>query len=388
MMATPRPALAHLRRALPRGLPRRWTALRPRSTFEKVIVANSAIILLDTMAGWWLTQHNPETYHYLIDTSFIALAAMVGLLINFVLLRAAFAPLHAVLKTIHAVERGEWSARAEAREANADALVLARAFNTMLDRLERERLEAAARILRAQEEERRRLALELHDETGQSLTALTLRAAAIAQCLAREDPTTLSQARQHTERLSELAERTLAEVQALSRQLRPPLLDDLGLPAALRWLAEDASERLHTSVRVQIADQRPAIPARAAPPAINGGEISETIGTRLPREVETALFRIAQESVTNAVRHGNARQVRLILRLSASYAILTIADTGDGCEAERLSESAAWTSRGMGLAGMRERARLLGGSLAVRSRPGRGCLVRARVPLAPTSVER
>jgi two-component system, NarL family, sensor histidine kinase UhpB len=339
--------------------------LRPFSTFEKVIVANSGIILFDTAAGWWITQHNPETYHYLIDTAFIALAALVGLAINFLLLRAAFAPLHGVLATIRAVERGELEARAAARERDPDALALARGFNAMLDRLEEARHELAPRVLQAQEEERRRLALELHDQTGQSLTALTLHAEAIARGLALGTPTAYEHAQQQAERLGMLAQRTLAEVQALSRQLRPPMLDDLGLPAALRWLAEDASQRLHVAVRVSVR--------------LDDAD-------RLPGEVETALYRIAQETLTNAVRHGHARNVRMLLRQrggAAAMAALTVADDGQGfvTAAGRPATPHQRLHTGLGLEGMHERTRLLGGSLALRAALGRGCVVRAMIPL-------
>ena len=160
-----------------------WSGL---SIFERVIVANSAIIVLATAAGWWLTQHNAEIYHFIIDTTFIGLAALAGVVVNFILLRAAFAPLRRVLTTIQAVERGDLSARVDVRAGDADTATLARAFNGMLDRLAEMRDEAAGLTLRAQEEERRRLALELHDQTGQSLTALTLHAQAIGQTLAHE----------------------------------------------------------------------------------------------------------------------------------------------------------------------------------------------------------
>ncbi len=345
-------SLASRRAAFPRGTP--W--LRSFTTFEKVIIANSAVILLGTLAGWWITQHNPETYHYLIDTGFIAFVALAGLTINFVLLRAAFAPLRGVLATMRAVERGDLTARAEAYPNDADAAALARGFNAMLDRLEAARHEMAARVLQAQEEERRRVALELHDQTGQSLTALTLHAEAIAQGLsAAQSPEARERARLQAERLSALAQRTLAEVQALSRQLRPPMLDDLGLAAALRWLGEDASERLGVAVRVRLRSQE---------------------DERLPGEVETALFRIAQEAVTNAVRHGRARTVWIALRRLDGAVALTVADDGGGFAAQMAPSYSS-----MGLEGMRERARLLHGMLVLRSAPGRGCVMRARVPL-------
>jgi two-component system, NarL family, sensor histidine kinase UhpB len=381
-----------------RLLTRRWRWPRQVSTFEKVIVANSAIIVLVTAAGWWITQYNPETYHYLIDTGFIALAALLGVVVNFALLRAAFAPLHSVLATIRAVEQGNLEARAEAQASDADALALARAFNAMLDRLAQARDETAARVLLAQEEERRRLALELHDQTGQSLTALTLHAEAIAQRLAGESSDAAAQARLQAGRLATLAQRTLAEVQSLSRELRPPALDDLGLPVALRWLAEDASERLGVRVEVRLRgaagyytaeiDESAALTAHLVswPDADRTGSAAAADSRdRLPDEVETALFRIAQESLTNAVRHGQAQQVSIVLRQMESRVLLTVADDGRGFDplAAGVRRPGRSERRGLGLEGMAERARLLGGALRLRTRPGHGCIVRVTAPLQP-----
>jgi two-component system sensor histidine kinase UhpB len=334
--------------------------LRHLSTFEKVIIANSVIIILDTLAGWWITQHNPEVYHYLIDTAFIAMAAIVGLFVNFLLLRAAFAPLHGLLATIRAVQDGDLEARVSEREPDADVLVLARAFNAMLDQLDRARNESAARVLRAQEDERRRLALELHDQTGQSLTALALHAEAIAHGLADETSASAGKARLQAERLSALAQQTLTEVQALSRQLRPALLDDLGLGAALRWLAEDARQRLGITLRIVVRTSE-----------------------RLPSDCETALFRIVQECLTNAVRHGNATQAACLVRSSSDMATLTFGDNGNGFDpaaqqSVRLDQPG---SGGSGLEGMQLRIRPLGGTLTLRSQPRHGCCVHVVLPL-------
>lgn len=350
---------------------RSWLWLRRISTFEKVIAANSCIILLDSAAGWWVTQHNPEPYRYLIDTAFIVFASVFGLAVNFVLLRAAFAPLHTLLATIRVVARGDVSARVTAQESGADTADLADAFNIMLDRLEEMRRESAARVLRAQEEERRRLALELHDQTGQSLTALALHAAAIAQGLEHEHSNAAVQARQQVERLGLLAQRTLAEVQVLSRQLRPPLLDDVGLEAALRWLAEDASERLKTAVTVRIT-----------PPGED--ENSSNGHTRLPADIETALFRIAQESVTNAVRHGHAQHITLAISFTAPDLTLRVSDDGCGFATTTISPGELSRSQGgVGVEGMQERAQLIGGRFAIQSQPGQGCIVLVSVPITP-----
>ena len=213
----------------------------------------------------------------------------------------------------------------------------------MLDRLEEMHRESAARVLRAQEEERRRLALELHDQTGQSLTALALHAAAIAQRLEHEHSAAAIQARQQAEHLGLLAQRTLTEVQALSRQLRPPLLDDVGLEAALRWLAEDASERLKTTVTVRIT----TADAPGAPGAINSAQAAEDEDSRndpprLPADIETALFRIAQESVTNAVRHGHAQHITIALSSTAPDLLtLQVHDDGYGFDTTTISQAAS-----------------------------------------------
>ncbi len=383
------------------------------STFEKAILANSVIILLDTIAGWWITQHNPEAYHYIIDTGFILLAALVGVAVNFALLRAAFAPLRATLTTIRAVESGDLDARVADVGADPDAQALANTFNAMLDRLEAARDETVARELRAQEAERRRLALELHDQMGQSLTALTLHAQVIAQRLAVEPGEAATQVRAQTERLIALAERTLAEAQALSRQLRPAILDDLGLAAALRWLADDAQARLGVSVHTRIRDERgderraEGVSARDDARRDDDPDADGARPTsRAPDDVETALFRIAQEALTNAVRHGKARHARIHLRQTADAITLTIGDDGSGFDPNPLAHArqsrlaggalvvansstiesptrraAPSSPQGIGLAGMRERARLLGGALTVRSRLGRGCIVKVSVPL-------
>jgi two-component system sensor histidine kinase UhpB len=350
--------------------------LRNLSTFEKVIVANSCIILLDSAAGWWVTQHNPEPYHYIIDTAFIILASILGLAVNFVVLRAAFAPLHTVLATIRIVARGDVHARVTLPQSGADTAALAEAFNMMLDRLEEMHRESAARVLHAQEEERRHLALELHDQTGQSLTALALHAEAIAQRLEQERSTNAKQARRQIEQLGVLAQRTLTEVQEISRQLRPPLLDDMGLEAALRWLAEDASDRLRVEVTVHI-DTLSALNA-----ADDSASTQSDVPVRFLADVETALFRIAQESVTNAVRHGHAAWITIDLFSTVSDVVLQVTDDGSGFDTTTTSSNALGNAS-VGIEGMRERAQLIGGRFTVCSRQGQGCMVTVSVPRSP-----
>lgn len=343
-----------------------WMHARPESAFEKAIAINSAVIVLVTAAGYWITQHNPETYHYVIDTAFIALAALLGVIVNFLLLRSSFRPLVRALEVVRAVGDGNLGARVPPSPTDADAQALASVFNRMLDQLERARDQAARQVLRAHEAERRQVALELHDQIGQSLTALALHAEVLSRRLtaAAVDPQTVERAA----RLGALVQDALREVQSLSRQLRPPLLDDAGLIAALKALTDDAHERLALDVRL---DAQRAIPYGSA-----SDLTSERPEARLSDELETALYRIAQESLTNATRHGHAHRAWIRLRHAKQDIRLLIVDDGEGFDPRAPTFHA-----GLGLAGMRERARLAGGTFHLRSHRGAGCAISIRVPV-------
>jgi two-component system sensor histidine kinase UhpB len=338
------------------------------SLFEKVILANSLMLIGEALAGLWVTSHNLEAHHYLIDTSFIVIATLLGLLINVALLRASFRPLFGLLHTIRVVSAGNTHTRAKVTTADSEIGELAQAFNTMLDRLEQARREQAMLILQAQEEERRRLALELHDESSQNLSALLIHTEILRQSLqAIPEPMTTQplyeQLHRGIQQLNRLTQSTLDNIRTLSQQLRPSVLDDLGLLAALRWLAEDSRERLHLHVDVQLE------------------QVEETIRTQKHAALyETTLFRIAQESLTNAARYANAQCVYLSLTQDQHFVRLRIRD--DGCGFDPLQKHA-----GLGIAGMHERAALLEGTLTIISQPGQGTTVEACLPLAATPVE-
>src|SRR5690349_8501949 len=148
------------------------------------------MLVCEALAGLWITSHNLEAYHYLIDTSFIVVATLFTLLINVLLLRASFRPLFGLLRTMRAVSAGKTNARATTDTSDSEIGELAQAFNSMLDRLETIRREQAMLILQAQEEERRRVALELHDESSQNLTALLVYTEVLSQSL-RDLPETV-----------------------------------------------------------------------------------------------------------------------------------------------------------------------------------------------------
>lgn len=207
--------------------------------------------------------------------------------------------------------------------------------------------EALQRVVTAQELERRRLARELHDETGQALTSILLGLRGLEEA---GDPEELRKA---VTEVRDLVRSTLQDVRQLAVELRPKALDDFGLVAALERLTQSFAEQTGLSVEFE-----PALPEG-----------------RLPPEVETALYRIVQESLTNIVKHARATRVSVVLTRKDDSVSVVVEDDGVGFEPGRAREG------GLGLVGMRERVGLLGGRVTVESRPGAGTTFVAEVPL-------
>jgi signal transduction histidine kinase len=207
--------------------------------------------------------------------------------------------------------------------------------------------DALQRVVAAQELERRRLSRELHDETGQALTSILLGLKPLEEALANHP------SRPAVAELRELVVTALQDVRRLAVELRPKVLDDFGLVAALERLSEAFTEQ--TGIRVEFTS---AIPV-----------------DRLPGEIETALYRVVQESLTNIVKHAHAGRVSILLTRKPSSVAAVIEDDGEGFETGSTRQG------GFGLDGMRERLALLDGALQIESSEGSGTTVVAEVPL-------
>ena len=215
-------------------------------------------------------------------------------------------------------------------------------------RARQELQELSARLLSAQEEERRSISRELHDEVGQSLSALLMEAGNAA---ARVSPDS-TEVRRHVESIKRLAEASVQVIRNMSLLLRPSMLDDLGLVPALEWQAREMFKR--TGLRVQVTADENA--------------------SELPDEHKTCIYRVVQEALHNCARHAQARNVTVEVHRQPSQIVLTVEDDGHGFDARRV--------RGLGLVGMEERVHHLGGELRVKSRPGAGTTIAVMLPLA------
>jgi PAS domain S-box-containing protein len=214
--------------------------------------------------------------------------------------------------------------------------------------------ELTTRVLRAQEEERQRIARELHDDTGQQLSTLLIHLDLLAPSIPDDDP--LLQA--GFERIRTLAQRTLDAVRALSHDLRPTILDDFGLVAAIRWFGDEYTKTFGVPVQIDIRD----VPA-----------------DRLTPETELALFRVTQEALTNSGKYAQATRTGVELEGHDGTVSLTVSDNGRGFDPKGLTGPSR--HGGLGLYGMRERIELLGGQFAIEAAPDQGTRVMAEIPL-------
>jgi signal transduction histidine kinase len=213
------------------------------------------------------------------------------------------------------------------------------------------------RLVEAQEQERRALSRELHDEVGQSLSALLVD---VANAAAATPPGHPELAERHNS-IRTLAERTLAVIRNMSLLLRPSMLDDLGLVPALEWQAREMARRTGREVEVD-ADEVP---------------------DNLPEDVRTCVYRVVQEALNNVLRHAAATHVAIIVRQDGVRLLVLIRDDGRGFDPREVRAGGAG-HRGAGLIGIDERVRALGGVVRIESQPGRGCLIQAELPLAPS----
>lgn len=316
---------------------------RPLPMLWRVFAANAAVFAL----AFAVLALAPVTLHasIRIEELVLLLAGLVVMLVlDLLLLRQALGPLDRLARVMRRVDLLHPGQRATGFErSSSEVLALAQAFNEMLERLEAERHESSGRVLAAQEAERLRIARELHDELGQTLTAVALRAEHTAQHKGAEHP-------EFTE-LAAIVQQSLADVRRISLELRPGALEELGLLNAMISLCARVGEQTGIRIDRQLEGPLP----------------------ELPSDVELAIYRIAQEALTNALRHARSPEVTVSLTRVGGDLLLSVRDYGEGLPEHVVA--------GGGLTGMRERAMLIGAALELESIRGAGLEVTLRLPL-------
>ena len=326
---------------------------RDDSLIGQIVAANVVLFALTLLAASIAAGldlgSSSERWEFMI----LALAIVLTLCTNLWMLQRRFRPLEHLIDEIEAIDPSK-PAPLELRRQNPVEEIerLSASFHGLLQRIEDERRRSGQLAMRAQEEERRRLARDLHDEVNQALTAILLRLEALAQETPPEREPEVAE-------LKRLVNQAMDELLNLARQLRPSALDDHGLVPAVETQLKRFSSRTGIEVRLD---------TRGDPDL-------------LPEVVQTAIYRVAQEALTNVTRHAGATVVELDLGENEGAAELRVRDDGDGFDPAVVTRAASdGAAGGLGLVGMAERARLVGGELDVRSAPGGGTSITLRVP--------
>jgi two-component system sensor histidine kinase UhpB len=316
--------------------------VRRRALFTQVLVVNTVLLGAVAIAAGAVAGLSAGEI-----VGIVALAVVAGATVNMILLRRRFAPLEDLIEEMERVDlTGPGSllpTRIDGVGETEEVERIELAFLRMMRRLEAERRRAGSAALAAQEEERARVARDLHDEVNQSLTGLLLRLEAAREAAPPELEPEIAATKA-------LANQAMRELLDLARRLRPTALDDLGLAAAIAGLVE----------RLGAGDIDAAIEI--------DGDFSD-----LGDDAQLVVYRVAQEALSNAARHSGAEHVAVALRHRPEEVELTVVDDGRGFAFDE-------ADRGLGIGGMRERALLVDGELTLESRPGAGTTVRLTIP--------
>ena len=311
----------------------------------RIFAVNAALLVVAGLLLALARGRIHESFAFLEGVD-IAIVLVVMLGANFLLLRHILGPIERLVERMRSVDLLRPDQRL-AERGGAEVAQLVAVFNQMLERLETERRVSGQQALRAQESERARVSRSLHDEVGQVLTGVLLQLDSLA---GSRDPGQ----RRAVEETKRAVRQALEEVRRIARELRPEMLEHLGLVSALTELSRRFTDQSGIPVERRFADRLPP----------------------LSDEAELAVYRVAQESLTNVARHADASRVELGLEPGANSVVLRVVDDGRG-----IAEARALNGNG-GLRGMRERALLVSGALAVKPACDGGVEVRLEVPAA------
>ncbi len=325
---------------------RRRMRHRDDSLIGQVVAANVVLVTLTLVAATMVSGLDPAKGEQRWQVVVLCLVIVLTFCVNLWMLQKRFAPLEHLIERIERIDPAEPATFEIPGDPVEEIDRLAHSFRRLLQRVDLERRRSGKLVLRAQEEERRRVARDLHDEVNQALTAILLRLEALAHDLPPERATEVAE-------LKRLTSQAMDELLSLARQLRPSALDDHGLVPAIEAQLRAYGERAGVEAHLD---------AKGDP-----GELDE--------EKQTVIYRVAQEALANAGRHSRAANIDVELNAGCEGALLRVRDDGLGFDPVAVRDDGR-----LGLEGMAERARLVGGELDLRSSPGAGTEVTLRLP--------
>jgi len=315
-----------------------------QSLSGQIVAANLLLVVAALFAASAASSLDLKLDDQRLEFALLAMTVILALLLNVLMLQRRFSPLDELIRDIEAIDPSDAASFKAPEEPVEEVERLAHAFAKLLERIEAERLRAGRLQLRAQEEERKRVARDLHDEVNQALTAILLRLEALTQIA----PPRL---RDELAETKGLANQAMEELLQLARQLRPTALDDHGFVPAI----EEQLRRFRAQYGIETS-----LATRGA---------LDDLGT----DQQLVLYRVTQEALNNVARHAGASSVSVEIARSNGAVTLEVADDGSGF-------AVGQERRGLGLDGIAERARLVNGQFQVDARPGRGTVLRLRVP--------
>ncbi len=338
-------------------------SLKRTPIFYRIAIGNGLIIVLSAIFGTiltrFLTNITSTVWHFVL---FVTIGILISLATNIIILRAALQPLRDLRQTVNRIQAGRSEIdRYKSDDTDPDIYQLSKTINSLILQLEETNQQLrilSERAISAQEEERKRIARSLHDETGQSLSSLIISLERLEQHLPADEPGIIDRLGS----LRTLASNSLDSLRSIIYDLRPAILDDLGLIPAIRWYARTNLEEAGIQAQLDFPEDLPS----------------------LPQPLATTLFRITQECVTNIIRHSQANKACISLSLNENEVYLKITDDGHGFDQAMLNADNISTKH-WGLLGIQERVDLVRGKLTIISNLKQGTTLTVSIPLQKTN---
>ncbi|MEI6448341.1 MAG: sensor histidine kinase [Actinomycetes bacterium] len=325
-----------------------------RSTLESVVTVNAVVILFGAVLDTLLVRRFPQVNAGIIVGVYFLIMVSVMAAANFLVLRSAFRPLLELSHTMAGISRPALDQPIPAEQMpDPDFRTVVESFSAMLDRMALESRAYSAKVFESIEDERRRIGRELHDDTSQSLAAALLNLDIAEKTMAPD-----SASFEQVAAARDILHHCLGQLRLLVYDLRPSMLDDFGLAPAVHWYVDTHLQAAGLRVVTDI----------------------DSVEGRLPPALETAVYRIAQESLSNVVRHAHATRAILHINTTPEHVSLSVSDNGIGFDPAALARASDGRS-GVGLLSIRERVEALDGSVTVYSVLDRGTQVQVLIPL-------